>query len=212
MLLGDIKAVLLPTLLESRVRRLAVIVVAVGGSLVVAACGGGGGSKTATPALSAEEASTATAFADATGTAEAGEAARATAAAGYAALKIKSAEITTGATPDPVSTMPTFIVHMILDNQTGNAARFVGEFVIRLANGTEVTYGSYQCSKVIVIEAPEGAADVTTQACAGDRGTPIAVPDALSLAQGATLVRERLIFEGDVATPWYTPSGSPAET
>ena len=198
-------------MLNARAVRLNLVAIIAMASLLIA-CGGGGASKTATPALSPEEATTATSLAEATGTAAAGEAARATAAANYAALKIKQAEIATGTTPDPVSSMPTFIVHMILDNQTGNAARFVGEFVIRLGNGTEVTYGSYRCSKVIAVEAPTGSADVTMQACAGDRGTPIALPDAISLAQGAALVRARLVFEGDVTGPWYTPSGELTDT
>ena len=198
-------------MLDARAMRLNLVAVVAIASFLIA-CGGGGSSKTATPALSPEEATTATSLAEATGTAAAGEAARATAAANYAAVKIKTAEITTGATPDPISSMPTFIMHMILDNQTGSPVRFVGEFVIRLANGAEVTYGSYRCSRVIAVEAPMGGADVTMQACTGDRGTPIAVPDAISLAQGAALVRARLIFEGDVSGPWYTPSGELAET
>ena len=61
-------------------------------------------------------------------------------------------------------------------------------------------------------QAPEGVAEFRTQACSGERATRLSVPDALALAQGATLVRARLIFEGDVTTPWFTPDGAVAPT
>ena len=148
----------------------------------------------------------------ATGTAEAAAVARSTAVAAYAGITIRQARVVTGATPDAVSSMPTFIIRLSVDNQTGNTVRFVGEFVIGLNDGTSVRYGSYRCSRPIVIEAPEGANEFTTQACSGERSTPLALPDALSLAQGATLVSARLIFEGDIEGPLYTPDGALAPT
>src|SRR5207302_10148722 len=98
------------------------------------------------------------------------------------------------------------------DNRTGNAMRFDGEYIVQLNDGSNVTYRAYRCSKPIVIEAPEGLAEVNTQGCTGERATPLTVPDALSLAQNATLVRARLIFEGDITTPWYSADGSLAPT
>jgi hypothetical protein len=108
--------------------------------------------------------------------------------------------------------MPTFIIRLNVDNETGGTVRFVGEYVIRLNDGTSVKYGSYRCSKPIVSEAPEGAAEFSEQACTGERSTPLSVPDALTLAQGATLVSARMIFEGDIESPLYTPDGALAPT
>ena len=195
---------------NARPIRLGVAVIAFS-AFVAGACDGGG-SKTATPTLSADEASTATVVAGATATAEDAAVARSTAAAAFAGISIKQGGIVTGATHDPASSMPTFIIRLDLDNQTGKSVQFVGDFVVRLADGSEVAYGSYRCSKVAVVEAPEGTAATTMQACADERATPLTPAEALTLAQGATLVRARLIFEGDVTSPWYTPDGSLAPT
>src|SRR5437868_7682915 len=121
--------------------RLGVAVIALS-AFVAGACGGGGGSKTATPTLSADEAATATVVAGATAMAEDAAVARSTAAAALAGISIKQGGIVTGATPDAVSSMPTFIFRLQVDNQTGNAVRFVGEFIVQLTDGSNVTYGS----------------------------------------------------------------------